>query len=201
MKKIITFLILIISLSLFSQKRISIKGKLFFSQEFYTNFSNLLVKIDGSKEYIKIKEDGKFEIITPTKKKNYKLQFYYGNILFREFNYEHKWTNRDRVKSISLATSCEVSKSVARKEFKEKKKFRIYIFNRLDTLILSKKDKKFQKETNSKFVKITYCDINKFECYLDYNLMIYKHLLFSNKRNYLDKIRKDVIGYRYINNN
>ena len=197
MKKIITFLILIISLNLFSQETVSIKGKLFFSQDFYRTFSNLLVKIDDVNEYIKIEEDGEFEIKTSTKRENYILIFSYGNIKFKEFTYKFEWTKRNRPKSISLAEKCEVSKSVAQKEFREKKNLKLYVFNKLDTLILSKRDKRFKKKTNSEFIKISYDNMNKFECYSDYNQMIFKILFLTGNIKYLDNLRKDVIGYNY----
>ena len=59
---------LLFYLNLFSQENILIKGKLFFSQDFYNTYSNLLVPIDGTNEFIKIKENGGFEIKTSTKK-------------------------------------------------------------------------------------------------------------------------------------
>ena len=197
MKKIITFLLLIISLNLLSQENISIKGKLFFSSDFYRNFSNLLVKIDNANEYVTIKEDGNFELFTLTKKENYKLLFYYGDIKFKEFDYKFEWTKRKRPKSISLADKCEVNKSVARNKFKEKKKLKIYVFNRLDSLVLTSNDLKFQKKTNTEFVKISTKNINKFECYLEYNQMVFKILYLSKNNNLLKRIRKDIIGYNY----
>jgi hypothetical protein len=128
MKKIITFLVFIISLNLFSQEFITIKGKLFFSQDFYKTFSNLLVKIDDSDEYFKIEEDGNFEILTSMKKDNYKLIFSYGNIKFKDFTYKFEWTKRDKPKSISLAEKCEINKSIAQYNFRKKKKIQTLHF-------------------------------------------------------------------------
>jgi hypothetical protein len=197
MKKIITFLIFILSLNLFSQEVITIKGKLFFSDEFYENFSNLLVKIDGADEYIKIEEDGNFEILTSIKRDKYKLIFSYGNIKFKEYTYKFEWTKRDRSKSISLADKCEINKSIAQDDFRKKRKFKLYILNKLDTLILSKKDERFQRKTNSEFVKINYNNLNKFECYSDYNQRVFFILSLTGKIKFLEKLREDVIGYNY----
>lgn len=197
MKKIITFLVFIISLNLFSQEFITIKGKLFFSQDFYRTFSNLLVKIDDSDEYFKIEEDGNFEILTSMKKDNYKLIFSYGNIKFKDFTYKFEWTKRDKPKSISLADRCEINKSIAQDDFRKKRKFKLYIFNKLDTLILSKKDERFQRKTNSEFVKINYINLNKFECYSDYNQTVFLILSLTGKIKFIEKLREDVIGYNY----
>ena len=196
MKKIILFLILISSLNIFNQENISIKGKLFFSGDFYRTFSNLLVKIEDSDDYIKINEEGNFTIKTSLKKESYKLGFYYGNLKFKEFDYKFEWTKRKKPKSISLAGKCEVNKSIARKDYKEKK-LKLYLFNRLDSLVISKKDYRFQKNTNTEFVKISNKSINKFECYLEYNKMVFKYLFFTKNKSWLDNLRKDVIGYNY----
>ena len=197
MKKVIAFLVFITSLNIFSQENITIKGKLFFSKDFYWTFNNLLVKIDNSDEYIKIKENGEFEIETTTKKENYKLNFYYGSLKFKEFIYKYEWTKRDRPKSISLADKCEVNKSMISKSYLKSKKWRIYIFNRLDSLILSKKDLKFQKKNKIKYIKISTDSINKYDCYLDYNITTFKYLNHFIKGDFHKEIRKDVIGYNY----
>lgn len=193
----IPLICLIFSLNLFSKETISIKGKLFFSQDFYWTFSNLLVKIENSDEYIKIKENGKFEIITSSKKENYKISFYYGSLKFKEFIYKYEWTKRDKPKSISLAEKCEVNKSIVHKEFKEKKEFKLFIHNWLDSLILSKKDLKLQNKLNINYIKIDINDINKFECYLNYNRRVFKYLYVTGFKKDLDKLHKNVIGYKY----
>ncbi|QTD37535.1 hypothetical protein JL193_15880 [Polaribacter batillariae] len=194
MKKIITFLILIISLNLFSQQDISIKGKLFFSDDFYKTFPNLLVKIDSSSEFIQIKEDGNFEIKTPIKKESYQLFFYYGNIKFKEFDYEFEWTKRKKAKSISLAEKCEVNKFIARNDYK-KKKLKIFIFNENENEKLKKKDKRIQKRASFEYIKIPLNKMINYDCYLDYNEWVYTIFNHTTKRKYLDKLRKDVIGY------
>ncbi|WP_065319029.1 hypothetical protein [Polaribacter vadi] len=197
MKNIIILVFLTVSLNLFSQEIITIKGKLFFSEEFYRNFSNLLVKIDDADEYVKIEEDGIFEIKTSTKKENYKLIFSYGSIKFKEYNYKFEWTKRYKPKSISLAENCRINKNIAQEDFREKRKLKLYVYNKLDTLILSKKDKRVQKKTNSEFVKMSYEDLNKFECISDYNKRVFKILYLSGKVKFLKNLRKDVISYNY----
>ncbi len=196
MRRIITFLTLIISLNLFSEETISIKGKLFFSHDFYYTFSNLLVKIDNSDKLVKIKEDGIFEIKTSTKQENYKLIFSYRNIIFKEFDYKFEWTKRKRPKSISLADKCEVSYSFVKKDYKEKK-LKLYVFNKNEELKLTKKDLRIQKRANVKYIRVPLGELINYDCFLDYNQRAFKYFLFTKNKKYLDKLRKDVIGYNY----
>ena len=195
MKKTVLFLILISSLNIFSQENISIKGKLFFSDDFYRTFTNLLVKIEDSDNYIKINEDGKFTIKTSLKKENYKLGFYYGNLKFKEFSYKFKWIKRKKPKSISLAGKCELNKSIARKDYKEKK-LKLFLFNSNQALDLSRKDKRFQKKNKIKYVNISVNNLKSYDCYMKYNKKVFVILSINGKKK-INKMRKDVIGYNY----
>ena len=66
--------------------------------------------------------------------------FSYGNIKFKEYNYKFEWTERYKPKSISLAEKCEINKkNSAQDDFRKKKKLKLYVFNKLDSLIISKK--------------------------------------------------------------
>ncbi|QTE22765.1 hypothetical protein [Polaribacter cellanae] len=196
MKIIMYLFFILISLTSFSQEEILIKGKLFFSDNFYETFPNLLVKLDSSSKYIQIKEDGKFEIKTPIKKESYQLFFYYGNIKFKEFDYKFKWTKRKKPKSISLAEKCEVNKSLVKRDFK-KGKMKLYFFKEDEKVKLTDKDRRIQKEYFIEYIQFPLSEIINYDCYLDYNQRVFKFLFLIGKKKYLDKINNNVIGYHY----
>lgn len=187
---------LLFSLNLFSQDKVTIKGKLFFSSDFFNTFTNLLVRIDSSSNYVQIKEDGIFEIKTSTLKKNYKLVFSYGNIKFKEYDYKFEWTKRHRPKSISLTEKCKINKSLASQDYKEKK-LKLYFVNKNEEIKLTKRDKRIQRKAMLKYKRVAFQDIKNYDCYLNYNQRAFLYFQLTKNRKYLEKLRKDIIGYNY----
>ena len=192
MRKLVVILISFFALNVISQETISIKGKLFFSEEFYNTFSNLLVHANGSKEFIQIKEDGLFEIKTSQIKENYKLIFFYGNIKIKEYNYKFEWTKHNRHKSISLAGKCKIGKINANNDFTNKS-MKLFYYN-LKNENLSKRDLRFQKKYNIKYKSVSLSNIKNYQCFLDYNRRIFLILSLRGKKE-IKNLKHDVLGY------
>lgn len=180
------------TISSFSQTKDTIKGKLFFSDHFYSEFSLILVKENDTKTPIVLNKNGEFDLITGRNKKYYDLVFTYKNYTIRKFKFDQKWTKRKRPKSISLNEKCNASKRTALIDIKNNN-VKLFLFSRNpNENTINKQDIEIEKRYNFRYVYLK--KIEQFDCYLDYNRKVLEILPLKIGYEFLNKLNKNVIG-------
>ena len=196
MKKsiLISFLIILLNNLIYSQQNKTIRGKLYYSENFKNQFQNIYVSEKNSKIKVKANEDGTFELKTAeNKKEDYLLLFYVDTIKIKEYILNKSYADKERVKSISICGECEININTARKDWKNNNS-KIYIYQKfIDEKSLSRKDKRIEIKYKFKYVFFN-DNIKDYDCYLKYNERIILSLKITNHQNIMKKIRNDYVG-------